>query len=270
MQNTKIQALWQLCQELKNRREVLVEKMHQNQAYLDEQQWAMSTEVQQLKQENEALFAQVHQLIEETHHLRERLNNPPPAPEPEVPDYQADDLNRLHERYTQLANQLDVSDSLYQSRSALIEQLQKTHQNVHYEFKALKDSNRALVDDLQALQSKTNQLIELVENYRQAAREAYAEVEKIQAAQQQATEHEEEAVAETNVAPQDESFDSKAEAVRDAVRKKIVLLLRHRMGKVPRHISTALKEVSSNKAMDTLFEFAMTSETLDEFSDYLI
>ena len=259
MQNTKIQALWQLCQELKNRREVLVEKMHQNQAYLDEQQWAMSEEVHQLKGENQQLFAQVHQLIEEVHHLQERLQNPPAVSVTEPPAYE--ELSLLHARYTELANQLDVSDSLYQSRSALLEQLQKTHQQVHYEFKALKDNNASLVHDLQALQSKTNQLIEMVESYRQAALEAYAEVEKMQ---------ENAPIAEAGEnANTEDGFDSKAEAMREAVRKKIVVLLRHRMGKVPRQVSSALKEITNTKTMDALFEVAMTAETLDAFSEHL-
>lgn len=261
MQNTKIQALWQLCQELKNRREVLVEKMHQNQTYLDEQQWAMSEEVRQLKGENQQLFAQVHQLIEEVHHLQDRLQNAPNAAGvTETPAYE--ELSLLHARYTELANQLDVSDSLYQSRSALLEQLQKTHQQVHYEFKALKDNNATLVHDLQTLQNKTNQLIEMVESYRQAALEAYAEVEKIQ-------ENAPVSLEENAASPSDDSFDSKAEAIREAVRKKIVVLLRHRMGKVPRHISNALKEVTNTKTMDSLFEVAMTVETLDEFNTHL-
>lgn len=260
MQNTKIQALWQLCQELKNRREVLVEKMHQNQAYLDEQQWAMSEEVRQLKGENHALFAQVHQLIKEVHHLQEQLQQPANASA--APAYE--ELSLLHGRYTELANQLDVSDSLYQSRSALIEQLQKTHQQVHYEFKALKDNNASLVQDLHALQDQTNQLIDMVESYRQAALEAYAEVEKMQDGVP--TSAAPEADDSTNA---EEGFDSKAEAMREAVRKKIIVLLRHRMGKVPRQISNALKEVTHTKTMDALFEVAMTAESLDEFSQHL-
>ncbi len=261
MQNTKIQALWQLCQELKNRREVLVEKMHQNQAYLDEQQWAMSEEVRQLKGENQALFAQVHQLIQEVHQLQEILQQPASASA--SPAYE--ELSLLHGRYTELANQLDISDSLYQSRSALLDQLQKTHQQVHYEFKALKDNNASLVQDLHALQDKTNQLIDMVESYRQAALEAYAEVEKMQDSAPTSAVPE----ADDSNTSAEEGFDSKAEAMREAVRKKIVVLLRHRMGKVPRQISNALKEVTHTKTMDALFEVAMTAESLDEFSQHL-
>lgn len=260
MQNTKIQALWQLCQELKSRRETLVEKMHLNQVHLDEQQWAMNEEVQQLKQHNQSLFAQVNTLIGEIHGLQSQIMHKEVSLSSETPMYSitGEDLSALHSRYTELANQLDLSEALYQSRGALLEQLQKNNQHVHYEFQVLKEANHELSNDLEQLQSQTNQLIEQVENYRQAALEAYAEVEKMQSQQ--------EAPA---VVPDDETFDSKAEIARDAVRKKIVILLRHRLGKVPRDISTALKEVSNSKTMDQLFEVALNVETIEAFSEQL-
>lgn len=276
MQNTKIQALWKLCQELKTRREILVDKMNQNQAYLDEQQWAMSEEVNQLKQENKHLFSQVQILIEQVYQFKEQLQqHHPQAAVHSEPSFDNETLNALHERYTAIANQLDVSDSLYQSRSALLEQLQKNSQNVHYEFKALKEANQSLSQDLEALKSKSDQLIELVENYRQAALEAYAEIEKIQeqnqdVSQQAAEQTESEAESEvTSTAESTEVFDSKAEAARDAVRKKTVILLRHRLGKVPRDVSSALKEISNSKTMDQLFEQALSVQSIEEFSTHL-
>lgn len=267
MQNTKIQALWKLCQELKTRREILVDKMHQNQSYLDEQQWAMSEEVNQLKQENRHLFSQVQILIDQVYQFKDQWHQQQTQQEQETQEAPvgtvagAEELASLHERYTAIANQLDVSDSLYQSRSALLEQLQKNSQNVHYEFKALKEANQSLSQDLEELKSKSDQLIELVENYRQAALEAYAEVEKIQEENQQ--QQEPPTQADTEV------FDSKAEAARDAVRKKTVILLRHRLGKVPRDVSSALKEVSNSKTMDQLFEQALHVESIEEFSAHL-
>lgn len=267
MQNTKIQTLWQLCQELKSRRETLVEKMHQNQMHLDEQQWAMSEEVQQLKHHNETLFSQVNTLIGEVHGLQSHIAIKEESSALEAPAFSGEDLSALHHRYTELANQLDLNESLYQSRSALLEQLQKTHQNVHYEFKALQQANHGLSDDLEQLQAQTNQLIELVENYRQAALEAYAEVEKMQVQQEQAPENNEPTETSESSA---EVFDSKAEVARDAVRKKTVILLRHRLGKVPRDVSAALKEVTNNKAMDQLFELAITVENIDDFRYQLV
>lgn len=266
MQNTKIQALWQLCQELKSRRETLVEKMQQNQRHLDEQQWAMSEEVQQLKHHNQSLFAQVNMLIEEVHSLQSQMRQGEPAPAagPEFP-FSEGDLMALHSRYTELANQLDLSESLYQSRGALIEQLQKTNQHVHYEFKALKEANSELSHDLEQLQAQTDQLIEMVENYRQAALEAYAEVEKMQEQQAQ-TPASADIPDHTSETQTQEAFDSKAEAARDAVRKKIVILLRHRLGKVPRDVSNALKGISNSKTMDQMFELAMSVEDIDAFS----
>lgn len=261
MQNTKIQTLWQLCQELKSRREILVDKMQQNQQHLDEQQWAMSEEVQQLKHQNQSLFTQVNTLIAEVHGLQSQIaGRTAEATSISNTDFpfSEGDLTALHSRYTELANQLDISESLYQSRGALIEQLQKTNQHVHYEFKALQSANDGLNHDLEQLQAQTNQLIEQVENYRQAALEAYAEVEKMQEQQ----------------APGDEAsqdgFDSKAEAARDAVRKKVVILLRQRLGKVPRDVSAALKEVSNSKVMDQLFELAITVESIDDFRHQLV
>jgi chromosome segregation ATPase len=274
MQNTKIQALWQLCQELKNRRETLVEKMQQNQRHLDEQQWAMSEEVQQLKHHNQSLFSQVNALIGEVHSLQSQMADA--EAQPASVDHHAahteaafseGDLTALHSRYTELANQLDVSESLYQSRGALLEQLQKTNQHVHYEFKALKNANQELSHDLEQLQAQTHQLIELVESYRQAALEAYAEAEQMQEQQEHAVETE---GTVTNAADESQgAFDSKAEAVRDAVRKKIVILLRHRLGKVPRDISSALKNVSNSKTMDQLFELALSVESIEAFSAQL-
>lgn len=268
MQNTKIQALWQLCQELKNRRETLVEKMNQNQRHLDEQQWAMNEEVEQLKHHNQDLFAQVNTLIGEIHGLQSHIDHRAAAEETKKtePSFSGEDLSALHRRYTELANQLDVSESLYQSRDTLLQELQKTQQHVQHEFSALKQANHGLGDDLEQLQAQTHQLIELVENYRQAALEAYAEVEKAQSQQEQIS-------SEDNLTETDDgtdSFDSKAEVARDAVRRKIIILLRQRLGKVPRDVNTALKEVHNTKVMDQLFELAITVEDINGFRDQLI
>ncbi len=260
-QHTKMQTLWQLCQELKNRREILVQKMQQNQNHLDEQQWAISEQVHHLKQENHALFEQVNHLSQQVIFLKTQMQNHEPGSnvDPEA-------LTGLHERYTKLALALDTSDSLYQSRTALVEQLQKTNSTLHYEFQELKQANLGLTEDLAELREKSMQLIDMVEQYRQAALEAYTEMEKAQEASQSSQAAPESTEDQTETPPQ---YDSKAEAVRDTVRKKTIVVLRQRFGKVPRDISNALKEINQNKQMDACFETALTVENLEEFEQGL-
>jgi len=63
MPNTKIQALWQLTQELKEKRETLKEKLSYTQNYLDEQQLVLSTELNSLKKENKGLSQDLHTVL---------------------------------------------------------------------------------------------------------------------------------------------------------------------------------------------------------------
>lgn len=64
MQNTKIQTLWNLCNELKEKRQFLVEKLRHTQDYLDEQQWHLSREVHNLKQQTHHLSHEVSTLVQ--------------------------------------------------------------------------------------------------------------------------------------------------------------------------------------------------------------
>ena len=68
-QNTKIQALWQLTQELKEKRESLKEKLSYTQNYLDEQQLVMSGELRTLKQENSGLSQDLQTVLAELQSL---------------------------------------------------------------------------------------------------------------------------------------------------------------------------------------------------------
>ncbi|MGE3728169.1 MAG: hypothetical protein AB7I41_21620 [Candidatus Sericytochromatia bacterium] len=59
MQNTKIQTLWNLCNELKEKRQFLVERLKHTQDYLDEQQWNLSREMHGLRQQTNSLAEDV-------------------------------------------------------------------------------------------------------------------------------------------------------------------------------------------------------------------
>ena len=366
MQQSKIQALWQMCQELKHRREVLMQQMQSNQEHLDQQQWAMSEELHRLKDANDDLSEQVQHLSSHVLTLHQSFAALPAASSPAEGDTLALDLNRhagelhfarsfqqqlsdahletyqtyladfeqwqayfaesggdpealqatrdfladfgprwtalkskmvntfanstgdsdtssgellaLEERYGALASQLSTVESLYQSRSALLDQLQKTHQSVHYEFQNLKADNETLTGELGDLKGQVNQLMELVENYRQAALEAYAEVEKMQEAAQAAGDtsapseeaSENASTASADFSPEEMAqFESKAEAIRDTVRKKINALLRHRFGKAPRSVSSGLKAITQNRLLDQLFDQALEVESIEAFEALL-
>jgi hypothetical protein len=62
MQNTKIQTLWNLCNELKEKRQFLVERLKHTQDYLDEQQWNLSREMHGLRQQTNSLADDVSTL----------------------------------------------------------------------------------------------------------------------------------------------------------------------------------------------------------------
>ena len=64
MQNTKIQTLWNLCNELKEKRQFLVDRLKSTQDYLDQQQLDLSREVHMLRQQNHALEQNVSVLNE--------------------------------------------------------------------------------------------------------------------------------------------------------------------------------------------------------------
>ncbi|PIQ24326.1 hypothetical protein COW36_24040 [bacterium (Candidatus Blackallbacteria) CG17_big_fil_post_rev_8_21_14_2_50_48_46] len=67
MQNTKIQTLWNLCTELKEKRQFLVERLKHTQDYLDEQQWHLSREVHLLRGQTHALAHEVETLQHALH-----------------------------------------------------------------------------------------------------------------------------------------------------------------------------------------------------------
>lgn len=381
MQNTKIQALWQLTQELKEKRQQLVEKMHYNQSYLDQQQHLMQTELHGLQHETRQLEADLQQVCQALESLHQQWQQQPDTSSAGNPRLSAlqqhfaaaaaerqlagellavltaesqavyqpllDDFDTWQSYYQQsvveaeptddaleqceaflaeftpawaehkadILSQLQASaanagtgseqaetEALQQTLSDLQQQLSEREaelgslqqayqtleatqaeastnaadadklaeaeaalqqaQTVQLEFEALRHSNHQLSSDLEQLRGHTDKLIELVETYRQAALEA---VQQAEAAEAQAAE------AQSSTSPSEESTEdsgeanSKAEAAREAVRKKTVVLLRHRLGKVPRKINQALKEISQNSALDKLFELALSVESIADF-----
>lgn len=301
MQNLKIQTLWQLCQELKQKRQDMIEKLGYTQNYIDQQQSLMSHELLSLRRHNNELSSDLAQLYSHLETLRqdmqqrgengaeavhalgnsereaelaaelETLRNQYAKLEAdffELQDMPAGDdgetaqrLEQLSQDYQQLQSQLSETQDALDTKETQVGMLSQTVQVIQREFDALRTSNDQLSGDMKSLVAQTDQLIALVETYRQAALAAVSEAGL-----------QEEAEATTISAEGDDEGDgldadgeTKAEAVREAVRKKINTLLRHRFGKVPRKLSTSIKEVSSNHRLDKLFDKALKAETLDEF-----
>jgi hypothetical protein len=93
MQNTKIQTLWNLCNELKEKRQFLVERLKHTQDYLDEQQWNLSREMHGLRQQTNSLADDVSTLssaVESIYSLWQSQPGPtsPEAEAVEFPDFQ--------------------------------------------------------------------------------------------------------------------------------------------------------------------------------------
>ncbi|MGV3524006.1 MAG: hypothetical protein ACO1RX_07270 [Candidatus Sericytochromatia bacterium] len=315
MQNTKMQTLWQLCQELKTKREDLRQKLSATQQYLDQQHAQMSSELLALRDSNHALSTDLGQLqgqlqtlhtawsehqgngngsahaaeftrLETEHVQLQAEYNDLSAAYSELQgqftqlqdDYQSlqnqaisapdsDLLENLEAGYLQVQYELDQLQANSQDRVATLSSWEQLIHGVQHEFSALKDNNHLLSDDMQALTEQTNQLIGLVETYRQIALEA-----AMQSGMMDSTPETEAAPAvpeEDGTEASSEESGSKADAVREAVRKKITAVLRHRFGKVPRKLNTALKNIASNKELDRLFDEALKAENQESFEALL-
>ncbi|PKL80362.1 MAG: hypothetical protein CVV27_00525 [Candidatus Melainabacteria bacterium HGW-Melainabacteria-1] len=368
MQNLKIQTLWQLCQELKQKRQSLVEKLSHTQSYLDRQQTLMSTELLSLRHRNDELSSDLTQLhshletlrkawqgrdngapatLDQTqidlqnlafqferlageltfatllaqavgaaelsqlqalgaefdpwytrlHELRLNAGNESVAflikAESFVPEFhtslsasrqaladsfglapaaQGDEasamlqveLETLRGQYQSLQDELDAIQNReldreqdLEGKDAQLGDMLQTVQTIQDEFDALRASNGELAEDMSRLTQQTDQLIGLVETYRQVA---------LAAASEAGMNDEPEAESgDAGDAEDEEGGASKAEAVREAVRKKLNTLLRHRFGKVPRKLSNAFKEIHSGSKLDKLFDKALKVESIEEF-----
>ena len=170
-------------------------------------------------------------------------------------------LAQLQADYQQMQSQLE---DLYQAMQVKETQVSSANQAAHAvqtEFNALKANTDSLASDLGALQEKTDQLIDLAETYRQIALAAASE-----AGMQDDSDSSDSAVDSDSDDSGDDGDDaSKTEAVKEAVRKKITTVLRHRFTKVPRKVSSALKELNSHAKLDKVFDKALKAETIEEF-----
>ncbi|HEY9841982.1 MAG: hypothetical protein ACAI44_04195 [Candidatus Sericytochromatia bacterium] len=301
MQNLKIQTLWQLCQELKQKRQDMVEKLSHTQHYLDKQQLLMSSELLSLRKQNNELSSDLAQLYTHLETLRQAWHKQPANDSPgndgnggqaasleaELEDLrsrnqelesenarmqaQQDEreqellqpLNQLNQDYEQLDTRLNEVQDFLGTKETQLGVLLQTVQVIQREFSTLRDNNKHLSGDMDHLVTQTDQLIGLVETYRQAALAAVTD-----AGMQDE--------AEAMPAPEDlgselEEDDGigKADAVREAVRKKINALLRHKFGKLPRRLSNSLKVVTSNNRLDKIFDKALKAESLEEFESGL-
>lgn len=91
MQNTKIQTLWNLCNELKEKRQFLVERLKHTQDYLDEQQWNLSREMHGLRQQTDGLAHDVStlsQAVENIYSLWSTQMGQASSPAMNLPDFQ--------------------------------------------------------------------------------------------------------------------------------------------------------------------------------------
>lgn len=361
MQNVKIQTLWNLCQELKQKRQDMIEKLSHTQNYLDEQQGLIRSELDSLRQNNQSLSAELEQFQQDFAALQETWqalqSAGPVGPSPEqialeqvalrferlageltfatllsqqaapdqmsawanlggefdpfyrrmhdlrsaptedpsefiaeadafTPGFQqaleaarqdlaqalmsssaglgvgdgdmAATLTQLQADYQGLQSQLEDLHQAMQVKESQVSAANQAAHAVQSEFNALKANTDSLASDLGALQEKTDQLIELAETYRQIALAAASE-----AGMQDDSDVSE--VAESDDSGDDGDDASKTEAVKEAVRKKINTVLRHRFGKVPRKVSSALKEINSHAKLDKVFDKALKAETIEEF-----
>lgn len=377
MQNTKLQTLWQLTQELKDKRHHLMEKLNTQQSYLDQQQSAISVELGSLRSNSDGLESILHTMMVQLNTLREQWDNQAPA----APDTQAlsmeprfmdlfgqfaafngeagafqvllsqasedtqasfqnlfeqlaewtqffqeghqahiarqssadEDNQTIEESHkflqdysedwtqakTQLLSELESAapveadtsqlDALKQeyegqlqslsseleSKALQISQLESSQQDkdsevqesltrvqhITQEFEELKQSNHELASDLQHLEGQTHKLIELAESFRQAALAAMDDDEEDD--EQSGAENSEQASEADS--DEDSANHSKAEIVRDTLRKKIAVILRQRFGKAPRKVTSALRDITNNKEMDRLFELSLNCEDLDSY-----
>lgn len=294
MQNLKIQTLWQLCQELKQKRQDMIEKLGYTQNYLDQQQTLMTTELLSLRQQNNELSLNLAELFENIEVLRSNIHqrgeNGAETVQAQENALLQSELEALRQQYRQLESDFDLLqadftqsqgvsgqlDELNQDYHALQQQLEQTQealeaketqfgmllqtvQVIQREFDALRQNNQQLEGDFKQLGEQTDYVISLVETYRQAALAAVTD-----AGMQDEAEAYDVQLGE-DAAGDEEDGETKAEAVREAVRKKINSLLRHRFGKLPRKLSSSIKEVGSNQRLDKLFDKALKAESLDEF-----
>ena len=179
------------------------------------------------------------------------------------------EVETLRQQYQEMETLLESTKTELEARQSLFQSASQSvdlANDIQSEFEALRNNNHNLSDDLQKLESQTDQLIQLVETYRQAALEAVAQVEEAEAKAEQASAQTSEPSDSDNETPEP---SSKSEAGRDAVRKKVITVLRHRFGKAPRKVTNALKEISNNKAMDNAFDLALSAEDLDNFENTL-
>lgn len=304
MQNLKIQTLWQLCQELKQKRQDMIEKLGYTQNYIDQQQSLMSHELLSLRRHNNELSSDLAQLYSHLETLRqdmhqrgengaeavqaagsaereaeleaelESLRNQYAKLETDffelqdMPGSPSDDgetaqrLEQLSQDYQQLQSRLSETREALDTKETQVGMLSQTVQVIQREFDALRSSNDQLSGDMKSLVAQTDQLIALVETYRQAALAAVSEAGLQEEAEATTVSVES---GDDEGDPLADDGETKAEAVREAVRKKINTLLRHRFGKLPRKLSSSIKEVSSNHRLDKLFDKALKAETLDEF-----
>ncbi len=390
MQNTKMQTLWNLCQELKSKRETLVEKMSFTQNYLDEQQSLISVELSSLRQNNDSLSLNVNQMASQLHVLHQHwgsyqnrehehlhalqnrdqsfqdliLNFEALSAEAEilrvlhqhcdadlheqtaplfqeldkwhqhiesayqqhlevrvqqldhpgavVPESEAalvkcteflaefepswndlktllleqsvgqssdsapssDQVASLTARYQDLNAELNQMEAAAHEREKALQETFRTVQTIVSDFHRLRDSNQELSEELANINDQTSRLIEMVEAYRQAAIEsaedsesriAAIEAERDQALAQSGASADTSSDDSSDSEASNEDANSKAEACRDAVRKKIAVVIRHRFGKLPRKLSSAMKNVTQSKKIDALFDSALACETLEAF-----
>lgn len=363
MQNVKIQTLWNLCQELKQKRQDMIEKLSHTQNYLDEQQGLIRSELDSLRQNNQSLSAELEQFqhdfaaLQEAWQTLQSAGQAGPSPEqialeqvalrferlageltfatllsqqaaPEqmsawanlggefdpfyrrmhdlrsaptedpsefiaeadafTPGFQqaleaarqelalalmnssagagdgdtAATLAQLQADYQHLQSQLEDLHQAMQVKESQVSAADQAAHAVQSEFNALKANTDSLASDLGALQEKTDQLIELAETYRQIALAAASEAGMQDDSDAAETASE---AAESDENSDDGDDASKTEAVKEAVRKKINTVLRHRFGKVPRKVSSALKELNSHAKLDKVFDKALKAETIEEF-----
>ena len=70
MENTKIQMLWKMCLELKDKRQSLLDQWRSTQSYLDEKQMLLAQEFQHLRTQNHDLGTEVQTLCTQLNEFR--------------------------------------------------------------------------------------------------------------------------------------------------------------------------------------------------------
>jgi hypothetical protein len=156
MQNTKIQTLWSLCTELKEKRQFLVERLKHTQDYLDEQQWNLSREMHGLRQQTNSLAHDVHDLSQavDTVYSLWSQTSTPTAEAFELPDFQAlieaaQTHQTLYQRFAQEAETLArLQGEVQQPGSPEIfqEGMQELQAEFNEQYQALKDQSLYFAD----------------------------------------------------------------------------------------------------------------------------